>query len=162
MASATVLKKPTVQDQEEAEEDKDAEQDVEDTRGRLKSIAFNNMKDELPQWARDMWEDNNHGPGKRRKATTMINTLMVRRPGGKYSFNLDAPIFTEYRTRWEDKFAKDQTRALPRPLAVAACGGEPQFLKALDKGEASEVRDELSSTLGGRSRPVKIKARPWP
>ena len=85
-------------------------------------MALNNMKDELPQWARGMWEDKNQGPGKRRKATAMINTLMACRPGGKYSFNLDAPMFTEYRTRWEEKSAQDQTRAIPRPLAVVACG----------------------------------------
>ena len=139
----------------EAEEDKDDKQGAEDTRDRLKAIAFNNMKDELPQWAKDMWEDKNQGPGKRRKATAMINSLMVRLPGGKYSFNLDAPIFTEYRTRWEEKFAKGQTRALPRSLAVAACGGEPQFVKALENGEISEVREQEGGPVFYAWREIK-------
>ena len=40
MASATVLKNPAAQDQEEAEDDEDAEQGGEDTKDRLNSIAF--------------------------------------------------------------------------------------------------------------------------
>jgi hypothetical protein len=84
-------------------------------RDRLKKAALLNVLSELPQHVQDQWADAQKGVGHRKRETAFVNNVMVRNGPRKYTYNVDQPMFTEYKHLWESNFGKDQKRG---PMSV--------------------------------------------
>ena len=96
-----------------------ASTDEGETRDRLKAIAFDKIKAELPPHVIDMWEQRSSGPGKRAKQTELINALMEKK-GNKWEANAMQPMFEEHRCKYDESFGLQQQKGKPRAIVVTA------------------------------------------
>ncbi len=77
----------------------------------------------------------------RSEQTKIINTVIGRDTLGRYTLNMDEPLFTENRSKFSEKFGTDSKKGVPKALAIAQCGDLSSFQEAVREGDLEEIVD---------------------
>ena len=112
---AAVLKKPAAhssglnEDEEETEEeDESYEEGSQDPHLKGKGVKFAKMRDELPQFVQDMYDNaaRSAPEGKRRFRSKILSKLFEKNTDGSWKLTLSKPFFDEHKHVYEKKFGK--------------------------------------------------------
>jgi len=112
---AAVLKKPAAHnsglngDADETDEEAEYNDDEShDPHLKGKGVKFAKMRDELPQFVQDMYDNaaRSAPEGKRRFRSKILSKLFEKNTDGSWKLTLSKPFFDEYKHVYENKFAK--------------------------------------------------------
>ncbi len=91
--------------------DADAESnddETDDPHLKGKGVKFAKMRDELPQFVQDMYDNaaRSAPEGKRRFRSKILSKLFEKNIDGSWKLTLSKPFFDEYKHVYENKFSK--------------------------------------------------------
>ena len=117
--AAVMLKKPSASKAKSLARTLAAENDSTEVpddvpRDRNKHRFFMNgvQTGEIPSELQGLLEEAQKGTNPRKSVTKLVNASVVAQPSGKMTFRVDHPYIQEQKTKYENKYSRDEQRGL--------------------------------------------------